>query len=95
MDGAADPNSFTTLADDAEDTIRWSPDGKAIYFISYADGPACLWAARLDLPGDRRPVAHFHEPRRALLGSFDVSSDSLYLGIHETSGNLWVGKVGR
>jgi Tol biopolymer transport system component len=94
-EGAIDPGAAKLVATDAEETIRWSPDGQAIYFISAREGPTCLWAVRPDHPGDVRPVMHFHQRRRALLGSFDVAPGRLYIGIHETKGNVWIGKLGR
>ena len=76
---------------------RWSPDGAALYFLSSRDGPLCLWAVHLDA-GTKRPlrdpipVLHFHQRRYALQGSYSVSKDRLFLGIHETTGNIWGGR---
>lgn len=79
-------------------TPQWSPDGSMLYFISNADGPACLWAVRvwdsaLRVLDEVFPVKHFHQPRFSLRGSFAVAEDRVFLGIHETTGNVWLGSA--
>jgi Tol biopolymer transport system component/DNA-binding winged helix-turn-helix (wHTH) protein len=87
-----DPASWATIAHDfvAPYTPQWSPDGKVLYFLSDADGPICLWAARIQESAKAFPVEHFHHPRYSLRGSFAVAGDRVYLGLHELTGNVWL-----
>jgi Tol biopolymer transport system component len=73
--------------------LEWSPDGKLIYFTSVRCGPVCLWAVRPHSKEAPFPVMHFHKQRQALLGGFDVAPGRIYLGLHETTGNIWTGKL--
>jgi Tol biopolymer transport system component/DNA-binding winged helix-turn-helix (wHTH) protein len=90
-----DPARWTTIAHDfvAPYTPQWSSNGKVLYFLSDADGPTCLWAARPDDSAKAFPVEHFHHPRYSLRGSFAVAGDRVYLGLHEQTGNVWLGSA--
>ena len=68
-----------------------------LYFISRADGWACIWAVQIDNKTGQplrpaAPVMHFHQRRYPLLGSYAVSSKRLFVGLHETTGNIWAGR---
>jgi Tol biopolymer transport system component len=75
--------------------LEWSPDGKLIYFSSNQCGPLCIWAVRPHTEQAPFAVKHFHRRRQALLGGFDVAPGRIYVGLHETTGNLWTGKLPR
>jgi Tol biopolymer transport system component len=84
-----------------DDTPRWSPDGRAIYFISERDGFRCIWSQSLDFV-TKRPngspvgVFHSHSARRSLLNvrlgvlSIAVASDKVVFNMGERTGNIWM-----
>ena len=47
--------SITEHAPIPQDKMRWSPDGRLLYYTSDIDGFRCVWAQRLD-PASKRPV---------------------------------------
>ena len=83
-----------------DDKPRWSPDGKAIYFISSRSGFLNVWGIRFD-PVRRRPlgepfrVTAFDTPAQRVpdqmtpLGN-SVTQNRLVLPISEASGSIWM-----
>jgi Tol biopolymer transport system component len=85
-------------------TLRWSPDGSRVYFISSRDEFICLWAQRLD-PATKHPagepyaVLHAHQATHMLYGpssawSFGVTPRQLIFNASEVAGNIWQAKLG-
>jgi Tol biopolymer transport system component len=89
-----------------DDTPRWSPDGRTIYFISERDGFRCIWSQSLD-PATKRPVGspvalyHSHTARRSLLNvsiavlSIAVAHDKIVFNMGERTGNIWMATLER
>src|SRR5579885_37661 len=84
-----------------DDTPRWSPDGKLLYYLSDRDGFRCVWAQRLHPQtmhplGAPFPVQHFHtmrsSPRNVDLSALDifVAEDKMVINLGETRGNIWL-----
>jgi Tol biopolymer transport system component len=91
-------SAWTRIADGPNDESWWSPDGSLIYFLSRRDGYRCLWSQRLN-PTTKRPleapqlVQDFHKRLRVVGGlSFGsaAGTDSLYCGLRETTGRIWL-----
>jgi hypothetical protein len=95
----ADQSQWIAIADKLWNSRNWwSPDGRALYFLSYRDGFGCIWWQRLD-PGTKKPVgeptalqhlhgvSHLAEPNR--LG-FGMASYRLYLSLGGAKGNIWL-----
>jgi len=80
--------------------LRWSPDGRLIYYVSDRDNYRCLWAQRL-AETTRQPVGapfavfHFHRARHSLLNmdlsllQFSVAPDRVVFSMGERTGNVW------
>ncbi len=74
---------------------EWSPDGRALYFLSKADGFLCLWVQPLN-GGAAHAIRHFHQyalnpgsaPHRHL--RMAVSRDRIVLPLGRLSGNLFL-----
>ena len=82
-----------------DDKPRWSPNGRALLFVSDRGGLLNLWARPLD-PTTGRPVGDvvrltdFTDLSRRLsprLGRMEiaVSNDRVFLPISETTGRIW------
>lgn len=79
---------------------RWSPDGRAIYFISGRGGFFNVWAIRFDpsrgsVVGEPFAVTKFDSPARIIpqhSPSVDISvaQDKLVVTVEQTSGSIWV-----
>jgi Tol biopolymer transport system component len=81
----------------------WSPDGRAIYFVSERDGQRCIWMQPLD-PATHRPVGdpvpmhHFHTPQQTLMRSVThrgaeglwVAGGRLFFSLDQTASSLWL-----
>ncbi len=87
-----------------DDKPRWSPDGKAIYFISTRDGFRCIWSQSLN-PQTKRParpavpVYHLHHARLSMTNvdigplSIAVARNRLVFSLGELTGNVWLAKL--
>jgi Tol biopolymer transport system component len=83
-----------------DDTPRWSPDGRSIYFTSSRDGVFNVWAVAFDsergqVEGDPVGVTAFDGPRRRMLpipsiNDIAVSGDRLFVCLEEDSGSIWI-----
>ena len=74
----------------------WSPDGNLVYLPTPHEGSTCLFA-RLLHPGTKQPlgdpfpVLHMHDERhRPDYRLLTFGADRLYLGVRETTGNIWL-----
>jgi Tol biopolymer transport system component len=83
-----------------DDKPRWSPDGRAVYFVSNRGGLLDVWGRRFD-PANGRPigepfrVSNFSDPKRLVardLGRVEiaVAADQLFLPITESSSQIWL-----
>ena len=83
-----------------DDKPRWSPDGRAIYFLSARDGALNLWGRRFD-PSARTTVgAPFRVtsfrgtgptvPRQLGRVEIAISSNRLFLPMTESAGTIWM-----
>jgi eukaryotic-like serine/threonine-protein kinase len=79
-------------------SIAWAPGGELLYFLSERDRFRCIWAQPLD-PATKQPlgdafnVAHFHQASRSMVDAgfnMAVSRDSLFFGLANLSGNIWM-----
>ncbi len=74
---------------------KWHPSGRALFFMSEHESGTCLTAVRFD-PQAGEPIGepffvrHFHDRGFPLRGNYWVSRDRLFVGIHETTGNIWM-----
>lgn len=82
-----------------EDKLRWSPDGRAVYFLSNRSGFVNVWMRRIDASGHPTGtitrVTDFTTMRRMIpqtLGGveFAVMTDRLVLPLSEASSRVWV-----
>jgi Tol biopolymer transport system component len=83
-----------------DDKPRWSPDGKAVFFVSGRGGFLNVWRLGFDpskgkLVGEPSRVTSFESPR--LMIPIDISSaemsvtqDKLAINMEERSGGIWV-----
>jgi hypothetical protein len=83
-----------------DDAPQWSPDGRALYYVSDRDGFRCIWAQPLD-PTTKRPVGepeallHLHERRPSMTGvslsslGIAVGGDRIVFNMLEVWSNLW------
>ena len=80
---------------------RWSPDGKAIYFVSGRNGFFNVWGIRFDPAqgkpaGQPFPVTTLNRPSlmvpKRITGSIELSltQDRLVLPLAQESGSIWV-----
>ncbi len=98
---AADQPEWIQVTDGHLDLRSWwSPDGNLLYFLSWRDGFICIWARPLD-PMSKKPngpiraIHHFHGRHR--IGSpnevgYAMTGDSLYLGLNETTADIWMAR---
>jgi dipeptidyl aminopeptidase/acylaminoacyl peptidase len=93
-----DPNDWS-------DKPRWSPDGRAVYFVRRTDGYWNVWRVRFD-PIRGRPigppiqVTRFSNPELEIsplfgMADIEVSPKSLILTMMERSGSVWTVDVDR
>lgn len=80
---------------------HWSPDGRAIYFVSTrGTGLYNVWGIRFD-PGQGKPVGEpfrvtsFESPVRRIWSALEhmeiaLSRDRLVVPIEEATGSIWV-----
>jgi Tol biopolymer transport system component len=83
-----------------DDKPRWSPDGRAIYFVSNRTGFFNVWGIRFDPEkgdpvGEPFRVTNFESPGQMILSDVKVmetalTSDHLILPIMEVSGGIWI-----
>jgi Tol biopolymer transport system component/DNA-binding winged helix-turn-helix (wHTH) protein len=83
-----------------DDKPRWSPDGKAIYFVSNRTGFFNVWRVRVD-PASGKPldqptrVTDFESTTQMIIPNIiqlemALTSDRIILPMMETSGSIWV-----
>jgi serine/threonine protein kinase/Tol biopolymer transport system component len=84
-----------------DDSPRWSPDGRTIYFVSGRSGFFNVWGMRFD-PTSGKPVGdafrvtafespgQMMSPRLVQLIGISLAADRLVLPITEVSGSIWV-----
>ena len=84
--------------------VKWSPDGRLLYFLSERDGFRCIWGQRLDRKtrrpqGAAFPVYHFHHSQQSLtsLGSpgkvgLSTMKGGLLFSMSEMTGNIWMAR---
>jgi Tol biopolymer transport system component len=83
-----------------DDKPLWSPDGKAIYFVSGRKGFYNVWGLRFDpaqekTTGDAFQVTAFENPALMIPQHipavyFSLAQDKLVLTMSQTSGSIWV-----
>lgn len=84
------------------DRPKWSPNGKAVFYLSTRDGFSCVWGQHFDprtgkTLGSPFAVMHYHNlrlsPARIAPQWFDLSvaGDSIYLNVGEETASLWTG----
>jgi serine/threonine protein kinase len=79
------------------DTPRWSPDGKTIYFLSSRSGFMNVWGIRFN-PANGEPVGEpfrvtsFESPAQMVQGlqEISVAQDRLVVPVTEVSGSIWM-----
>ncbi|MBI3680009.1 MAG: PD40 domain-containing protein [Acidobacteria bacterium] len=82
--------------------LRWSPDGRFLYFFANRDGFPCLWAQPLHAETRRPmgrpiPVHHFHRYQRYpwfVAGGISAAADKLALWLDESASNIWMTELG-
>jgi len=84
-----------------DDILRWSPDGRTIYFVSGRSGFFNVWGMRFD-PTGGKPVGEafrvtafespgqMMSPRLVQLIGISLAANRLVLPITEVSGSIWI-----
>jgi serine/threonine protein kinase/Tol biopolymer transport system component len=99
LDGVAgSESSWVRIADGPNDASWWSPNGELLYYLSRRDGFICVWAQRLkrltkEPLGAPISIQHFHGRRHVEGGlgfGYGMGADSLYCGLREVTGNIWL-----
>jgi len=83
-----------------DDKPRWSPDGRAIYFVSAPGGFFNIWGIRFD-PSEGKPVGQpfqiskFDSPRLMILRAIpfvglSFNQNKLVVTMAEQSGSIWL-----
>jgi hypothetical protein len=82
------------------DKPRWSPDGKALYFLAADSSFIQLWAARFDpvrgvVVGEPVQLTHFDSPSFKISPAMsstemDVGGGKVFLTMESTSGSIWM-----
>jgi len=83
-----------------DDKPRWSPDGRAIYFVSDRRGFCNVWGIRFDptkgrVIGEPFRVTKFESPALMLPNEIipveiSLDHDSLFVNLTEASGSIWM-----
>jgi len=83
-----------------DDKPHWSPDGKAIYFVSGRSGFFNVWGVRFDpekgkTVGNPFPVTAFDSPSQMVPNfiptvALSLTQDRLVLTVAQVSGSVWV-----
>lgn len=98
---AADQQEWIQVTDEHLDARSWwSPDGNLLYVLSWRDGSLCIWARALDPAsktpdGPLREIHHFHGRHRIANANdvgYAMTGDSLYLGLGETTADIWMAR---
>jgi Tol biopolymer transport system component/tRNA A-37 threonylcarbamoyl transferase component Bud32 len=78
----------------------WSPDGSVLYFVSTADGPASVWAQRLDRT-TKRPAGEpmlIYRPEAERFINWGpyfgpaVGANQIIFPLEESRSNIWLGE---
>ena len=88
-------SEWIPISDNEPVGLRFSSDGKSIFFISSRDGFRCVWAQRLraDMHPDGKPfpVYHSHERKATLAGSaLGVAPHAIVFERKDETGNVWL-----
>jgi Tol biopolymer transport system component len=98
-DGPVPFDEWIPIASDFGMQPSWSPDARAIYYISNRDGAFCLYRQPVEATTKRplgapRAARHFHNPRlrpvAATMATIDAQGGYLYINLTETTGNIWL-----
>jgi Tol biopolymer transport system component len=88
--------SWITISEEGpQDSARWSPDGKILYFTSGRDGHICLWGQKID-PNSHRPsgppfaLQHFHERPMETLRLWSTRGNRIAVVLTEQTSAIWM-----
>ena len=100
MPAAGGPWIPITDGSSYDDKPRWSPDGRAIYYLSARDGALNLWGRRFDPSTGSTVGAPFRVTSFSGTGptvarelgrvEIAISSDRLFLPMTESAGTIWM-----
>jgi Tol biopolymer transport system component len=97
-----DGGAWTRITDGQhwDDKPRWSPDGRAIYFVSGRDGFFNVWGIRFDpatgkTVGQSFQLSKFDRPRLMIARwipsvGFSLTQDKFVLTMAQESGSIWM-----